>query len=143
MKLKFEKEIQSVIDRVSELPETITKENITAIPDLLSFASGLDRDLLRQRDAKTIPVKYWVKLRRQLSFLYELGLMADKATKNHLPSDKETERLIKYTFLLNAVKDIKSGKALQRPEFIRIALIYGVLHLSDHEIAGLITNNKI
>jgi hypothetical protein len=57
--------------------------------------------------------------------------------------ENELSKQETYRFLVKAIKGIASGKALEEPSFVRIAMGYGVVRLSDHEIKLLIDNNKI
>lgn len=142
MKLKFEKEVQDVVDAIALLPDTAT-ETFDAVWKPNGIIGELDRTLVRQRDEKTLALKRWTKLRRQLSFLYEIVLMSVHAGKKISEIDNEASKQESYRFLVKVIKKIKAGTALDHPTFVRLGLGYGVVHLSDHEIQQLIDNNKV
>lgn len=48
-----------------------------------------------------------------------------------------------YKVFISTIKDIKTEKVLQSAAMIKMALQYGVLFLSDHEIQNLIDRNKV
>lgn len=141
MKLKFEPQVQLLISDIAALPDTAESDEALRQPG--SIISELNRNLMDNKGNKKFPTKIWAKLRRQLSFLYDLIFMADKAGRKfgelHSPAMKQES----YRFLVKVCKKIVDGTALERPEFVRIALTYGVLYLSDHEIQKLIDDNKV
>lgn len=145
MKLKFEKEVQSIIDAVAALPATTTDETVLRKP--MEFISEFDRSLIKRREKKTISVKEWAKLRRQLSFLFLFVKAASNdAEKAVMASTDEMRATFKkqeaYRSLVKVLKDIHRGELLKSPPFIRIALNYGVVYLSDQEIKNLVEQNK-
>jgi hypothetical protein len=154
MKLKFEEEVQAIINAIAQLPNTAENDHALMAP--LTIIGPLDRKLIKSKNDKTYPMKQWAKLRRQVSFLYEIvnmGAIAGKkiADEQGFPSQKEGNRLIEseaakkesYRFMVLVFKKVANGTALERPEFVRIALNYGVLHLSDYEIQKLIDGNNV
>ena len=139
MKLKFEKEVADIVNLISQLPDVATEEEDLNKPR--NFISVFDKDLIKPKNGKLLPTKHWAKLRRQLSFLYEFVYIASTESKKLQDPKSSLEK--EYQILVKSMKDIHTGKALQNPGFIKIALSYGVLYLSDFEVQGLIDGNKI
>lgn len=138
MKLKFEKEVEDILNSFSQLPDTATEEEDLNKP--FKIISTFDKKLLKQKNENTLPTKQWVKLRRQLSFLYEIVVLTPTESKKLVDPKLISEK--EYQLLVKSLKDIQSNKALQNPGFIKIALRYGIVYLSDFEIQSLIDNNN-
>lgn len=141
MKLKFEDEVQKVVDAVAQLPDTVTESE--DLGKASKIIGEFDRTLIRHREDKTLAMKRWVKLRRQLSFLFEIVLMSGQAGKKVSEVENDASKQESYRFLVKVFKKIKAGTALDHPAIVRIGLGYGVVYLSDHEIQQLIDNNKV
>lgn len=134
MKLKFDQEVQDVIDIVAALPEV---ETFTVATSAAGNAIGaFEKSINAGRDSKKLPMKHYARLRRQLSFMYEFVLIASG------PADKPHNDAQRYNLLVKMFKDIKSGAILKEAFLVKLALRYGVVHLSDHEIQSLIAGNK-
>lgn len=160
MKFKFAPEVQKIIDTVATLPDEASVDEVLWQP--MQLIGELDKYLLhnKDKDGKKIPSKEWAKLRRQLSFLYGLVRLASAAEamgrvgsdamakimnmRVTVPMDQnELTKREQYRMLVKMVKQIHSGKALEDKHRVRMALNFGVLQLSDHEIDGLIERNKV
>ena len=163
MKFKFAPEVQKIVDAIALLPDVTDINEVLWEP--MRLIGDLDKYLKhnKNKDGKKIPSKEWAMLRRQLSFLYGLvklatdaelaGRVATQALSNmtnmkvfQMPSPEDLNELIKrhqYDFLLKLVKEIHNGEALKDKHRVRMALNFGVLQLSDHEIEGLIERNKV
>lgn len=162
MKFKFTPEVQKIIDAIAKLPDEAYKNE--ALWEPMRLIGDLEKYLIGKtdKDGKKIPSKEWAKLRRQLSFLYGLvkiatdaeavGRVATQTLSKmtnmkvfQMPPPEDVNEIAKigvYRFLVKLVKDVHSGKALEDKLRVRMALNYGVLQLSDHEIDGLIERNK-
>jgi hypothetical protein len=145
MKLKFDEEVQAVISAIVQLPDTETDEELLSKPS--NLIADFDRHLIRQRDTKAMAMKKWVKLRRQLSFLFEFvygAFDAGKKLRDPAAPNVETQagKEETYRVLVHSIKGIVDGRLLRNPGMVRLAMGYGVLYLSDHEIKLLIENNK-
>lgn len=146
MKLKFDKEVEDIINAIAALPDTATEK--ADIDKAFVGIHSFDRSLIERKAPKAMSVKEWARLRRQLSFMFELLFTAVNAGKTATgleihDVENELSKQETYRFLVKAIKGIASGKALEEPSFVRIAMGYGVVRLSDHEIKLLIDNNKI
>lgn len=158
MKFKFAPQIQKIIDDIAKLPDEGTTDEVLWQP--MQLIGDMDRYLKYNKgaDGKKIPSKEWAKLRRQLSFMYGLVLLANgaeavgrvgaqamaDAMKFKMPAPDDVNELIKreqYRFLVKLVKELNNGVALKDNHRVRMALNFGVLQLSDHEIDGLIERN--
>lgn len=159
MKFKFAPEVQKIINTIAALPDETGEGDEWFDP--MTAISELDKYLLhnKDKDGKKIPSKEWAKLRRQLSFLYGLVKLATdaealgrvgaetmgKMMNFRMPNPVDTNVLIRqgqYRILVKLIKEIHNDKALEDKHRVRMALNFGVLQLSDHEIEGLIERNK-
>lgn len=129
MKLKFSEECKEVIAKLRALPESATSSANYVEP------MRIIREFDKKLKAEKVKGKQWAKNRRELSFLYQLIVSLGN---NDLRFNAET-----YSNFLTFISDMESGKLLKSTPFIRIALSYGILRLSDHEIEQLIKNNKV
>lgn len=128
MKLKFTSNSIAIIQQLCELPDTAESDkDIDKIFAIINNSS----DQLRQIEIKD---KIWVKNRREISFFWSLVKTLE---------DKIPNKIEQYSKTMLAIKDIQSGKLLTHIPFIRLAMSYGILRLSDTEIEHLIRYNKV
>jgi hypothetical protein len=145
MKLKFDNDLQNVINDISNLPDTTTDVDVLNVP--VNMVAAFETLIQNKKDKKLLPVKQWVILRRQISFLFELLRAAQTAAEidptrpSNLITQEKKEAF--YKFFVKGIKDLKTGKAIKNVVFVRMGLRYGIIRLSDHEIQKLIDNNKI
>jgi len=141
MKLKFEKETQDVINAIAQLPDEAGSPAGLAKPNQL--IGVFDKVILGDKANRNAPSKHWAKLRRQLSFLYEIVNIGAIAGKKVSQTGGEESLKESYRMIVTICKKIVAGTSLDHPMFVRLALSYGVLHLSDHEIQKLIDGNNV
>lgn len=127
MKLKFSAYGEEVIKNISAMPEVSSNEQDFDKP--FEEIRKLDRKL----QAEQIKGKHWAKIRRELSFFFSFQHAAEKRTE---------DKALRYTETIKCFKAMKNGNALKSIPFIRTAMSYGVLNLSDFEIEQLIKCNK-
>lgn len=130
MKLKFTDISNSVIERVCQLPDAATSDK-----DLDGILSIINEETLDiKRKEKDIGGKRWAVVRREMSFFY--GLIA-------IFEDEIPDKCLHYRRVISVFKDVKSGEILKVVPFVRFAMDYGIIRLSDTEIEHLIKFNKI
>lgn len=149
MKLKFVEQIQAVIDAIALLPNEVDTVAELKIP--FNLIAKVDADARNQKDKNLLPVTKWVKIRSQLSFIYKVGNYAHALDPNVISEcfiQNSAEKNIDnqqdhYTFLVKSIKRIKSNRALENEAFVKIALEYGVIYLSNFEVSNLIRSNVV
>ena len=156
MKFKFSEEVQKVIDELAVLPPKVDSIEMTRLP--MKLIGTFEKELIKGWNEKKIPMKQWAKLRRQLSFLYEIIYFAEKLFTNKLAKeviqciskgqtftdpDESKKPFMMYEITTAFARDLKNGNLLKEAPIVRIAMRYGIIHLSDHEIEGLIERNKV
>lgn len=131
MKLKFTDISNAVIEKVCQLPwHAESDEDIDGILSIINKET-LD---IKHRKEKAIGGKRWAVVRREMSFFYGIVAMFD---------EKIPDKRFRYARVVSMFKDIKSGEVLKIVPFVRLAMGYGVVRLSDTEIEHLIKFNKI
>lgn len=126
MKLKFTTNIDNLINTLCQFPDTT--ELSTDLNKFIRVISNYT-DELRKHEIKD---KIWVKTRREASFLYSFIYSIH---------EKDKDPIKQYSLIVKAVKEIQSEEILKDIPFIRLAMSYGVVRLSDNEIHHLIRYN--
>lgn len=147
MKLKFDKEVDQVINAIAGLPDEVTTDEVRNKP--FTLVRELEEKIKYQLNTKQMPSKQHAKIRRQISFLWEhllmvrKAIMANEGLNPNLQSDrnKPINEFNVYKLFVKSIKNIKSEEGLKTLGLIRVGLKYGVVFLSDHEIQGLIDRN--
>lgn len=147
MKLKFDKEVDQVINAIAGLPDEVTTDEVRNKP--VTLVRELEEKIKYQLNTKQMPSKQHAKIRRQISFLWEhllmvrKAIMANEGLNPNLQSDrnKPINEFNVYKLFVKSIKNIKSEEGLKTLGLIRVGLKYGVVFLSDHEIQGLIDRN--
>lgn len=162
MKYKFAPQVLEIIDAIAALPDTPVDMTAATLDQPQRLISGFEKWLRERKNDKQFAGKEWAKLRRQLSFLYESVLIAMQA-KPKRPSNvkpehnavmnrtefvletqqSEADDGVMYREIVKFIKNVHSGQALQTIAGVQMGMKYGVVHLSDHEIQGLIDRNKV
>lgn len=149
MKLKFDSEILNVINIIASLPEEVN--DIESRKNAARPVRDLETKIKYQLENKQIPSKHHAKIRRQVSYLWEILYMERilelrrhgiESTSISTSNSNVDENRIYKNFIAR-IKTIKSQEALKSFDMIKMSLKYGVLFLSDHEIEGLIERNEV
>ena len=148
MKFKFDSEIKNVISEIAKLPSETQDGEISPMPSIL--INQVNNKIKKLYTDKQIPDKQYAKIRRQISFLFELLYKANRIQEkiqypDQSPVDRRTLKLDKfaiYKLFMKDLKDIVSEKALESVVILRLGFYYGVVFLSDYEIEKLIKNNR-
>jgi len=149
MKLKFAQEIQTLIDNIAALPDTASTDEELNRPNKL--ITDFENSLLKQQNNREISTKQYAKLRRQVSYLWEfLKAARDTALKNQnitieqLNRNKaQPDKRDVYRHFVTHIKLVENGEVLKHVTYVKHALRYGVLQLSDYEVHNLINGNKV
>lgn len=134
MKLKFTDEIKAAIERIAALPSEPQSPSDHNKPLRIIQETSAK---LTKMTAAAPPNKFWNKMRREQSFLFSLYM----AHQNRL-HEKPDERAV-YIQTVKAFKSIQNETILTNRGFIRLAMSYGCLRLSDKEIETLLQLNKV
>lgn len=149
MKFKFDSEIKKVISEIAKLPSETQDREISPMPSIL--INEVNNKIKKLHADKQMPDKQYAKIRRQISFLFELLYKANRIQEkvqypDQSPADKRSLKLDKfaiYKLFMKDLKDIESEKALESIVVLRLGFYYGVVYLSDYEIEKLIEINKV
>ena len=149
MKLLFDTLVDEVISTISELPLDALPVDRDHTP--VYIVQKLEKRIKVDFDNKKILSEQYIKIRRQISFLYRLLIETDTEVlkrKGLVPKHRYDLRehinaFDIYTVYVDTIKNIKSNEILKNSSFVKLALEHGVIYLSDFEINKLITNNRI
>jgi len=159
MKLKFTKDAQAVIDEIAKLPTQTLDPELAGRPHQVIN----EYDSKVRGDLKKFPspnMKEWSRERRQVSFFFEFVRIANERETERLkqlhPNPDPVKQLIStkvpetayldrqnlYSTIVTFFRDLKSEKLLEDPYFVKLALGYGIVYLSDKEVQHLIELNE-
>lgn len=127
MKLKLTAETNTLINDIVNTADTVSYD----------AAIKLIRTYEKDLKAKDLPAKQYAKLRRELSFVYEL--MRLSYTRNN----GDNSLVLSESVFIQRIRDLHSADFLKSVSNVQLALQYGALQLSDYEIGLLISNNNV